>query len=137
MKYEDQIRHETANRILGGLILLFGLSAIGWGAVGGGLSGTVTDAKGTAIPKARVVAVSDAQGVQTKTTTDAKGDYRFPTLAVGVYDLRVEAAGYKPVVHKIAIHIDDRQRLDIMLEAGILNSVYITAIAARLVCQRT
>jgi protocatechuate 3,4-dioxygenase beta subunit len=87
-----------------------------WAAVGGSVAGTVTDAKGTPISKARVVAVSNAQGIQTKTATDSKGDYRFPTLAVGVYDLRVEAPGYKPAIHKIAIHVDDKLRLDVMLE---------------------
>ena len=63
-----------------------------------------------------MVAVSAAQGIQTKATSDAKGNYRFPTLAVGVYDLRVEAAGHKPAVHKIAIHVDDKLRFDVMLE---------------------
>jgi hypothetical protein len=28
----------------------------------------------------------------------------------------VEAAGYKPAVHKIVIHVDDKARLDVVLE---------------------
>lgn len=108
----------TASRIVRDIVLIFGFSWTVWAAVGGGVSGTVTDAKGTAVSGARVVAVSAAQGVQTKATTDAKGAYRFPALAVGLYDLRVEAAGYKASVHKIAIHVDDKLRLDVMLEAS-------------------
>jgi Carboxypeptidase regulatory-like domain len=116
MKHQNSASCNTVNRIVRDVALLFGLSLVAWAAVGGGLSGTVTDAKGAAISKAKVVAVSDAQGIQTKATTDAKGNYRFPTLAVGVYDLHVGAAGFKPSVRKMAIHVDDKLRLDIVLE---------------------
>jgi hypothetical protein len=98
------------------LVFLLGLSAIVWAAVGGSLNGIVTGANGAAIAGARVVAVSAAQGLQTKATTDAKGSYRFPVLAVGQYDLKVEAPGCKPSVHRVAIHVDDKVRLDIVLE---------------------
>ncbi len=108
---------KTGSRIARDLFLLFGLSVIVWAAVGGALNGTVTGANGAPVAGARVVAVSSAQGVQTKASTDAKGGYRFPVLAVGQYDLKVEASGYKPSVHKVVIHVDDKVRLDIVLEA--------------------
>lgn len=98
--------------------LLLGLAAIVWAAVGGSLNGTVTGGNGAPVAGAHVVAVSAAQGVQTKANTDAKGSYRFPVLAVGQYDLKVEAPGYKASVHKIAIHVDDKRRLDIVLESA-------------------
>ena len=107
---------KTGSRIARDLVLLFGLSAIVYAAVGGGLSGTVTGANGAAIAGARVVAVSAAQGVQTKASSDAKGAYRFPVLTVGQYYLKVEAPGYKPSIHKIVIHVDDKVRMDIVLE---------------------
>jgi hypothetical protein len=102
------------------LTLVCGLLAIVYAAVGGGLSGTVTGPNGAAIAGARVVAVSAAQGIQTKASTDAKGAYRFPVLTVGQYDLKVEAPGYKPSVHKLVIHVDDKARLDIVLEPDTL-----------------
>jgi Carboxypeptidase regulatory-like domain len=105
----------TTNKIAGAFALLCGFSAILW-AAGGALSGIVTGANGTAISGAHVVAVSASQGLQTKASTDAKGAYRFPVLAVGQYDLKVEAPGYKPAVHKIVIHVDDKARVDIVLE---------------------
>jgi hypothetical protein len=92
-------------------------STIVWALVGGALSGAVTGANGAAIAKARVVAVNAAQGLQTKTSTDSKGDYRFPALAVGEYDLKVEAPGYKPSVRRVVIHVDDKVRLDLVLES--------------------
>ncbi len=118
MRHQHPIRWETANKIASTFALLCGLSAIVYAAaVGGGLSGTVTGANGAPIAGARVVVVSAAQGIQTKASTDAKGAYRFPVLTVGQYDLKVEAAGYKPSVHKLVIHVDDKARLDIILEA--------------------
>ena len=101
MRHQHQI-------IASALALLCGLSAIVYAAVGGGLSGTVTGPNGAAIAGARVVAVSAAQGIQTKASTDAKGAYRFPVLTVGQYDLKVEAPGYRPSVHKLVIHVDDK-----------------------------
>ena len=117
MRHQRYFRRETAKSFVGGFALLFALSVIMWAAVGGSLSGTVTGANGASIAGARVVAVSATQGVQTKATTDAKGVYRFPVLAVGQYDLKVEAPGYKPAVHKIVIHVDDKARLDVVLES--------------------
>jgi hypothetical protein len=107
---------KTGSRIARDLVLLFGISAILSAAVGGALNGTVTGTNGSPVAGARVVAVSASQGVQTKASTDAKGSYRFPVLAVGQYDLKIEAPGYKPSIHKIAIHVDDKVRLDIVLE---------------------
>jgi hypothetical protein len=120
LRHLHQIRWEPpAKKIASALALLCGLSAIVYAAVGGGLSGTVTGPNGAAIAGARVVAVSAAQGIQTKASTDAKGAYRFPVLTVGQYDLKVEAPGYKPSVHKLVIHVDDKARLDIVLETDI------------------
>ncbi len=118
MKHQQRFHRDAANRIVSIVALLAGLSLAAWAAVGGGVSGTVTDTKGAAVSGARVTAVSAAQGIQTRAMTDAKGGYRFPTLAVGVYDLRVEAAGYKTSVHKIAIHVDDKLRFDVTLESS-------------------
>jgi hypothetical protein len=95
---------------------LLSLTAV-WAAVGGALSGAVTGANGAAVAGARVVAVSAAQGLQTKTSTDAKGAYRFPALSVGLYDLKVEAPGYKPSVRRVVIHVDDKVRLDMVLDS--------------------
>jgi len=117
LRHQRCFRWETARKFAGAFALLFQLSAIMWAAVGGSLSGSVTGASGAAIAGARVIAVSATQGLQTKTATDAKGAYRFPVLAVGQYDLKVEAPGYKPSVHKIVIHVDDKVRLDVVLEA--------------------
>ena len=64
-------------------------------AVTGRIAGTVTDPSGRAIPGAIVAVTNTAQGLQTKTVTDAKGDYSLPSLFVGTYDVLFEANGFR------------------------------------------
>lgn len=107
---------KIATQIPAALSLFLISSTAVWAAVGGALSGAVTGPDGAPVARARMVVVSTAQGLQTKVSTDARGAYRFPALAVGQYDLKVEAPGYKPSVRRFVIHIDDKLRLDVVLE---------------------
>src|SRR5579863_4073471 len=78
------------------LVVLVAWCGLASGAVTGRISGTVTDQTGSPIPGATLTATNTAQGIQTKTVTDAKGDYAFPSLAVGTYDVLVEFKGFRP-----------------------------------------
>ena len=42
-----------------------------------------------------ITITNTAQGLQTKTLTDAKGDYSFPSVNVGTYDILFEAQGFR------------------------------------------
>src|SRR3954466_8419241 len=75
--------------------LLVFVSTSLYAATTGSISGTVTDPAGAVLPGAMVSVTNQAQGIQNKTTTDAKGTYSFPILPVGKYDLKVEAASFK------------------------------------------
>jgi hypothetical protein len=71
-------------------------SCIGaWAAVTGSISGTLKDQTGAVIPGAMITVTNSSQGIQSKTNTDAKGFYSFPSLSVGRYDLQFEAAGFR------------------------------------------
>src|SRR5260370_26142186 len=64
----------------------------------GAVSGTVTDTSGAAVPAVKVTASSPAlQGELTSITTE-QGDYRFPTLSIGLYRFRYEAPGFGVVI---------------------------------------
>ena len=78
------------------LIVVLMLGAIASAAVTGKVSGTVKDPSGSPIPGAALTATLTAQGIQTKTTTDGKGEYSFPSLTVGTYDILVESTGFRP-----------------------------------------
>ena len=65
-----------------------------WAASGGSLSGTLTDSSGSVLPGAKITLTNAAMKSEFKTTTDGKGYYSFPNLAVGHYDLKIEASGF-------------------------------------------
>jgi hypothetical protein len=87
------------------------------GAVTGRIAGTVRDSTGGGIPNAMVTATNVAQGIETKTTTDAKGDYAFPSLAVGTYDVQIESRGFRTEKRtNVVIDTNSAIQLDLTLE---------------------
>lgn len=68
------------------------------GPVSGSLQGRVRDAQGGALPGATVTVRSEALiGGQQVTTSDASGNYRFPSLPVGTYALEIALDGFQPL----------------------------------------
>ena len=59
-------------------------------ATTGSISGTVKDPSGAVIPGATVTATDTATNVQSKTVSDDKGFYAFPSLPVGRYNVKAE-----------------------------------------------
>src|SRR5215831_8128411 len=64
-------------------------------AVGGSISGTIKDATGGVVPGAMIAVTNSSLRTEFRTTTDARGYFSFPNLAVGAYDLSIEASGFK------------------------------------------
>src|ERR1700687_1838666 len=58
------------------------------------LRGTVTDPSGSALPGATVVVTSTELQITRTSTTGAVGDYGFPALPPGTYNLTVTATGF-------------------------------------------
>jgi hypothetical protein len=90
-----------------------------WPGVGGSISGTVVDPSGAVIAKARVTATNSDTGIRQTVTTDGKGFYTLPSLAIGHYDLEVTSAGFK-IYRRTSIVIDANSALtiDVDLEVG-------------------
>ena len=64
----------------------------------GAIAGRVLDATGAAMPGVKVTATSPAlQGELTFTTTD-QGEYRFPTMPIGVYQITFQEQGFATLV---------------------------------------
>ena len=60
-----------------------------------------------------------AQGIKNQTTSDTKGDYVFPSLPVGRYDLLVEAPGFKAQTRTgLIIDLDAALKIDVTLEVA-------------------
>ncbi|HUI42817.1 MAG TPA: carboxypeptidase regulatory-like domain-containing protein [Terriglobia bacterium] len=64
----------------------------------GTLRGTVQDPTGAVVPGATVTATLQETQVTRSATTDASGNYEFPSVTVGHYTVSVEAPGFKSSV---------------------------------------
>lgn len=106
----------------------FVLSTLLHAAITGTITGTVKDQSGGVVPNAKLTLTNTAQGIQTKVSADSKGDYSFPSLPVGKYDLEIEARGFKPETRKsLVINIDSALTVDVALElAERVESVTVT-----------
>src|SRR5689334_17116213 len=62
---------------------------------GGSIQGTVKDATGAVLPKAKVSIVHIETGRRTETASNSGGFFSTPPIAIGKYKVRVEAAGMK------------------------------------------
>ena len=58
--------------------------------------GTVADAAGAVVPGAKVTVTNTRTGLSRDVTASSTGDYSFPLLDVGVYDVTVDAEGSSP-----------------------------------------
>ncbi|HTV02877.1 MAG TPA: TonB-dependent receptor [Luteitalea sp.] len=83
------------------------------------LAGTVSDEQKSAVPGATVTATNAATGLSRDTVSGDNGAYQFIALPPGVYNLKVELAGFKTsVVEKIQVATDTVQRQDVSLSVG-------------------
>lgn len=85
-------------------------------AQSGSFSGTVTDNSGALVPNAKITATNVATGISRESETDESGTYRITNVSPGVYDVRVEHAGFKTVVFsKMQLDVDEVLTLDARL----------------------
>ena len=87
------------------------------GAITGSISGTVKDPSGAVIPGATLTAANIAMGIPNHATSDSKGFYSFPSLPVGRYDLKVDAAGFSSLKRRgLVVDANGALQVDFTLE---------------------
>src|SRR5579862_6340049 len=90
----------------------------------GGLQGTVKDASGAVIAGAHVVVTGTTLVGKKELNSEASGYYRFANLPPGVYEVIVDAKGFKTVRRQgIAIETGHLPTVDITLEVGAMAEV--------------
>ena len=83
------------------------------------LTGTVTDPNGAVVSGANVTATNVATNVSTTTQTTDSGLYRFPTLPVGTYTIKVEASGFSTAaLEQVVLTVAQVVTQDIKLAVG-------------------
>ena len=113
----------NTKRSLGVVLASFMFTTVlAWSSITGSISGVVTDPSGAVILGASVVATNTQTGVKTTVTTDAKGFYSLPALAIGAYDLQVSQIGFKSYTRTgLVIDANSALRADAALSVGTIN----------------
>jgi hypothetical protein len=100
----------------------------------GTIAGRVLDAQGGSIPSAALRATNTQTGLTSEAKSDPTGTYQFIQLLPGVYNIAVEANGFKTLERKaVQVQVADRISLDLSLQVGALSeSVTVTGEATAL-----
>jgi hypothetical protein len=86
------------------------------------LEGTVTDPSGSVIVGATLKVVAIDTGMTQEQSTNSKGYYRFPGLAVGQYTVTVTGNGFKTkLVEDVVLRVGQTRTLDVELALGAIN----------------
>jgi hypothetical protein len=95
----------------------------------GSISGTITDASGSAVAGAQVTLTSADTSAKQTFTTGADGLYSFVNLNPGEYTLEVEKSGFKHVKREaIVVQVQQAVRIDAAMELGAVSqTVEVTA----------
>ena len=84
----------------------------------GSIAGVVRDPSGAAVPAAQVKVVSTATGLSRTIACSEQGDYGFPALLAGEYEVSVEAAGFQRTVRRAAVEAGVTTTADFNLRVG-------------------
>ncbi len=131
---ESQVSEVTVLRTTMILLILAGLlvapSVFGQESRGS-ISGTVFDPLNAVIPGAQVVISNAATKLESRSTTNETGFFEAPLLNPGLYNVSVEAMGFKKAVRSgLEVYVGTRLAIEIRLEVGQLaESVEVTASA--------
>src|SRR5947207_8893172 len=98
----------------------------------GNIQGTVTDPSGAVVSGAVVRTVSQATNVAQSTVTGPGGTYAFFALPIGLYNLSIEAKGFRRSdVTGIKVEVNQQSKVDVSLQVGeVTQSVEVAANAS-------
>src|SRR5262249_16008717 len=108
-------------------------------AVYGSIVGTVVDATGAVVTGAKITITDMGRDVSTTAITNESGNYMQRALIVGRYRLRVEAPGFRVVVHEnIGVSVDQETRVDVQMQVGdVTQTMEVTGEASVLKSERS
>jgi len=86
--------------VLVSLVLATGVAHAQGVGSSGQIKGVVTDATGAVIPNTNITAVDTERGARYTTATGSGGDYEFPALPPGTYNVTGQISGFESEVQK-------------------------------------
>ena len=91
-------------------------------ATRGTILGTITDQTGAALPGATVTATETRTNISHNTVTNETGNFTFPNIPDGIYNIKAEIQGFKTVVREgIRLTVNTSIRVDLALGVGELS----------------
>jgi outer membrane receptor protein involved in Fe transport len=100
------------------VLSFFTISAFGQ-AVNGTLLGTLNDGSGAVVPGAQITITEVGTGIPRTTQTNASGNYVFPDLPPGNYDVTSEAKGFKKETKtSVRVDVNTTVRVDMTMQLG-------------------
>ncbi len=85
----------------------------------GALAGTVTDQSGASVEGAKITLKSEDTGTTLDATAGAGGDFRFPSLRVGKYDISASQKGFSSVAQTgVEVQINSTATVALTLNVG-------------------
>jgi len=110
--------HVRAGIVLFTVACLLSLSALAQTTTGR-ILGTITDPTGATVNGAAVTVTDTQRGTVRTFTTESSGSYAAPNLQPGVYEVRVEAKGFKSVKREnIQLEVASDALIDVALQPG-------------------
>jgi hypothetical protein len=83
------------------------------------ITGTITDPGGGVLPNVLITITNVDTNFERTFTSDERGNYTVPLLAAGVYRIEAGLPGFRTgVAENIFLSVDDRLRVDLMLQIG-------------------
>lgn len=91
-------------------------------AVSGTILGTVNDASGAVVAGAKVTITEVNNGTSRSSQTNASGNFTFPDVAQGTYNVTFEADGFRREIQQnIPVAVNTSARVDSTLQPGNIN----------------
>jgi len=101
------------------MLVLLMASASCYAQFTGGVQGTVQDAKGAVVPKAKVTLVNADTGVAQSAASNSSGVYRFVSLAPGSYTVSTTVQGFSPTT--VSFTLTSNEMRDVELTLAVQN----------------
>ena len=85
----------------------------------GSITGIVTDPSGATVPNAKVTLKDEVNGTKKEATTNGSGQYAFPDLPFGTFELSVAATGFQTaVVQHVSVVASQTTDVPVQLKVG-------------------
>jgi hypothetical protein len=133
-------RSFTLVALLSLLVVLAGMTQAAWSQeVTASIVGTVTDPSGAPLKDAEVVANDAAHGTSLSTRTNESGAYNITRVPIGIYTIKITAAGFQTAVHPaFVLELNQTARIDMQMKVGAVSeTVEVTGAAPLLQTERT